>query len=67
MQSRVALGPGKFHVVVLVIIIINNNNKTIALGAILKNFLKKVTRRQMELLTEGQNYAKSALLGSATI
>ena len=31
----------------------NNNNKTIALGAILKNFLKKVTGRKMQLLTKG--------------
>ena len=45
----------------------NNNNKTIALGAILKKFFKKGTRRKMQLLTEGQNYVKSALLGSATI
>ena len=45
----------------------NNNNKTIALGAIVKNFFKKGTRRKMQLLTEGQNYIKSALLGSATI
>ena len=41
----------------------NNNSKTIAQGAILRNFLKKVTRRKMQLLTKGQNYAKSALLG----
>ena len=45
----------------------NNNNKTIALRAILKKFLKKGTRRKMQLLTEGQNYVRSALLGSATI
>ena len=45
----------------------NNNKKTIALRAILKKFLKKGTRRKMQLLTEGQNYVKSALLGSATI
>ena len=45
----------------------NNNNKTIALGAILKKFFKKGTRRKMQLLTEGQNYVKSALLGYATI